>query len=117
MLLRQVLLSTSFFFLCSLGSLTVYAVSQEECCMKLFNGHFLPLECGNFLGGSVLSFPERMQRRMPPLMCGSVPPAMNRAPMASTPAMMSIPPLMIRPPMWGMPAMMRIPPMWGPRSF
>lgn len=107
MLLRQVLLSTSFFFLCSLGSLTVYAASQEECCMRLFNGHFLPLECGNFLGGSVLSFPERMQRRMPPLMCGSVPPAMNRAPMVGIPAMMSIPPL---------PMMIRLP-MFGPRSF
>lgn len=117
MWLRQFLLSTGVFFLCLLGSLTVYAASQQECCMRLFNGHFLPLECGNFLGGSVLSLPERMQRRMSPLMCGSVPPVMNMAPMVSVPAMMGIPPMGIIPPMFGMPAIMGIPPQFGPKYF
>ncbi len=113
MLLRQFLISISFFLLCSLSNLTVYAASQQECCMKLFNGYFLPLECGNFLGGSVLSFPERMQRRMPPLMCGSVPPAMNRTSMISIPTLMSMPPMMIRQPLLGIPTMMVIPPQFG----
>jgi hypothetical protein len=116
MWLRQFLLSMIVFF-GSLGSLTVYAASsQQECCMRLFNGHFLPLECGNFLGGSVLSLPERMQRRMPPLMCGVVPPAMNRVPpMVGVPAMMGISPVMVMP-MMGIPVM-GIPPMFGYRYF
>lgn len=115
MLLRQFLLSTGFFFLCSLSSLTVYAASQQECCMRLFEGHFLPLECGKFLDGSVLSLPERMQRGMPTMMCGLVPPAIDVVPMIGVPTMMGIPPMMIMPPMFGMPAIMA--PMFGPNYF
>lgn len=57
----------------SLYSPTTFAISQTECCARLYQGIFLPLACGPYLGGSVLTLPERLMRQMPPLpQCGPV---------------------------------------------
>jgi len=72
MLIRQWLLVSLFLGL-SLSSHLASANLQEQCCVKLFNGEFLPLTCGQYLEGSVLTLPERIYMGLPsPQGCGAM---------------------------------------------
>jgi hypothetical protein len=88
---RNLLLTLLLILFSTLTPLS-YAASQQQCCAVLFNGQFLPLECGQYLGGSVLTLPERLFFRNPPLMCN-----------ATTQASPMIPMFPIFPPIFGMP--------------
>jgi hypothetical protein len=80
----------------SLHSPTTLAASQTDCCARLYQGIFLPLACGQYLGGSVLTLPERLMRQMPLPQCGPV----NMAP---------VPMMGPRYPFYGVPAIPGMP--------
>jgi len=72
MSIRKLLIQGLFLLALTLNSLTVFAVSQTECCVKFYRGAFLPLACVSYLGGSILSLPERTMMRLPAPPCGPV---------------------------------------------
>ena len=69
MVIRKFSTQVLFFLLLLFTSFTTYAASQQECCAYFYQGLFLPLACGQYLGGSVLTFPERVIMRLPPPPC------------------------------------------------
>lgn len=69
------------------------AQTQQECCARLLNGVFIPLNCMQALGGTVLTLPERMILGIPPIQCRqTMTPNQSQMPMMMGPVMM--PPMM-----------------------